>query len=184
MELQTERLILRPWEETDAESLYRYAKDPAVGPIAGWPPHQSVEESRRVIRSVLSGSECYAVCLKADRAPIGCVELMLCGRTDMTDRADECELGYWLGKPYWGRGVMPEAAGELIRHGFEELGMRAIWCGYYEGNEKSKRVQEKLGFEAHHVCDEVLVPLMGEVRRGYTNLLTRARWQARRAAAG
>ena len=64
MILETERLILRPWNETDAESLYEYAKDDRVGPIAGWPPHTSVENSREVIKTVLSAPETYAVCLK------------------------------------------------------------------------------------------------------------------------
>ena len=59
MKLETGRLILRPWEETDAESLYKYAKDPAVGPVAGWPPHKSLEESQNVIRNVLTGKEYY-----------------------------------------------------------------------------------------------------------------------------
>ena len=63
MELQTERLILRPWLESDAESLYEYAKDPRVGPMAGWPPHTSVENSLGIIRNVLAVDENYAVCL-------------------------------------------------------------------------------------------------------------------------
>ena len=67
MELKTERLILRPWEETDAESLYEYAKDTAVGPVAGWPAHISVSDSLEVIRRVLSAPETYAVCLKTER---------------------------------------------------------------------------------------------------------------------
>ena len=58
--LETERLILRRWEESDAENLYQYAKDPDVGPIAGWPPHQSVDERLDVIRNVLNGPEAYA----------------------------------------------------------------------------------------------------------------------------
>ena len=74
--LQTERLILRPWEEGDAESLYEYAKDPEVGPIAGWPPHTSVENSRQIIRDVLSADETYAVCLKEDNRAIGCIGLI------------------------------------------------------------------------------------------------------------
>ena len=49
MTLETERLILRPWEEADAEACYRYAKDPRVGPMAGWPVHTSVENSRQII---------------------------------------------------------------------------------------------------------------------------------------
>lgn len=102
--LETERLILRPWKESDAESLYEYAKDPKVGPVAGWPPHKSVDESLNVINNVFAGPECYAICLKTDNIAIGCIELKLNRCTDMTDRDDECELGYWIGVPFWGKG--------------------------------------------------------------------------------
>lgn len=179
MILETERLILRPWEESDAQSLYEYAKDPDVGPIAGWPPHKSVEESLQVIKNVFHGAQCYAICEKGANIAIGAVELKLNGHTDMTDQEDECELGYWLGKPFWGRGYMPEAAGALIRHGFVNLKMSAIWCGYYEGNSKSKRVQEKLGFVYHHTCENVPVPLLHEVRTGHTNIMTKEQWKNR-----
>ena len=177
MILQTKRLTLRKWEETDAESLYEYAKDPAVGPIAGWPPHKSVEESLSVIKDVFNGAECYAICEKGSNKAIGAIELKLNGHTDMTERDDECELGYWPGKPFWGRGYMPEAARELLRHGFEDLGMNTIWCGYYDGNHKSKRVQEKVGFGYHHTYDEVPVPLMNEVRIGHTSCMTKEQWE-------
>ncbi len=176
MQLETERLILRPWQESDAENLYQYAKDPAVGPIAGWPAHKSIEESRNVIKNVLCGPECYAICLKTDGVAIGCIEFMLKGHTDMTDRDDECELGYWLGKPFWGRGILPEAAAELIRHGFEDIGMMKIWCGYYEGNSSSKRVQEKLGFQYQWRTDAVDVPLMKEARVGHVSSMTKKAW--------
>lgn len=175
--LETERLILRKWTDADAESLFHYAKDPAVGPAAGWQPHQSVEKSRNVIRNLLNGAECYAICEKGSDEAIGSIELRLNGHTDMTDRDDECELGYWLGKPFWGRGYMPEAAKEILRHGFEDLGMNVIWCGYYDGNQKSKRVQEKLGFTYHHTCQKVPVPQMHEVRVGHTNQMTKEQWE-------
>ena len=109
---------------------------------------------------------------------IGAVELKLNGHTDMTDRDDECELGYWLGEPFWGRGYMPEAAYALMKRGFETLEMTTIWCGYYDGNKKSKRVQEKLGFIYHHTCDEVPVPLLNEVRVGHTNVITKEQWKS------
>ncbi len=175
--METERLILRKWTMEDADSLFEYAKDPEVGPVAGWPPHKSIDESRDVIRNVLSGVECYAICEKENGKAIGTIELKLNGHTDMTDRDDECELGYWLGKPFWGRGYMPEAAREVIRHGFEDIGMTKIWCGYYEGNQKSKRVQEKIGFIYHHTCENVPVPLMNEVRVGHTNIMTKEHWE-------
>lgn len=176
MILETERLVLRPWEEEDAESLYEYAKNPAVGPIAGWPPHKNLEESLSVIKNIFKGTQCYAICERGNNRAIGAVELKLYGHTDMTERDDECELGYWLGQPFWGMGYVPEAASELIRHGFEALGMTTIWCGYYDGNAKSKRVQEKLGFVYHHTCNEVPVPLMNEIRVGHTSYLTKEHW--------
>ncbi len=176
MTLETERLILRPWNEEDAEDLYKYASNPDVGPIAGWPPHQSTTESLDVIRNVFSGAECYAICLKEDGKAIGAIELKLNGHTDMTERDDECELGYWLGKPFWGQGFMPEAARKIICHGFEDVGMTRIWCGYYEGNTKSKRVQEKVGFKYQWKSENVDVPLMHEKRTGHVSSLTKDEW--------
>ena len=176
MQLQTNRLILRPWSEADAEALYRYASDPDIGPPAGWPPHTSVENSLDIIRNVFSAPETYAVCLK-DGGPVGSIGLKLKGYTDMTERDDECELGYWVGKPFWGQGLIPEAARELLRHAFEDLGMEAVWCGYYEGNEKSRRVQEKLGFVFQHKTEGLDVALLHEIRTGYSNLMTKQRWQ-------
>ena len=94
----------------------------------------------------------------------------------MTGRDDECELGYWLGRPFWGRGYIPEAAHEMLRHGFMDLGMTTIWCGYYDGNLRSERVQEKVGFKYHHTSENVSVPLMNDVRTEHINILTKDRW--------
>ena len=178
MILETERLILRPWEEADAEECYRYAKDPRVGPIAGWPAHRSVEESRDVIRNVFIGKEAYAVCLKSDGRAVGAIELKLFGSrgNDLATADDECEMGYWLGKPFWGQGIIPEAAGEMLRHAFEDLGMAKVWAGYYEGNTKSKRVQEKVGFRYQWKSEGVEVPLMNETRTGYVSCITKDEW--------
>lgn len=174
--IETERLILRPWQEQDAEDLYTYASDPEVGPPAGWPPHTSVENSREIIKNVLSKPETYAVCLK-DGTPVGSIGLHLNGSSDMTERDDECELGYWIGKPYWGQELIPEASRALLRYAFEELDMRAVWCGYYDGNEKSRRVQTKLGFVYQHKIEGLEVSLMHEIRTGHCNLMTKERWQ-------
>ena len=174
MILQTKRLILRPWSENDAEELYKYASDPEVGPPAGWPPHTSAQNSREIIRTVLSAPETYAVCLKENGKPIGSVGLH---RNDLAERDDEYELGYWIGKPFWGQGLIPEASRELLRYAFEDLGMNRIWCGYYDGNEKSHRVQEKLGFVFHHTTEGLEVKLLNEIRTGHSNLMTKERWQ-------
>jgi len=177
MILKTERLLLRPWENDDAQDLFEYAKDPDVGPAAGWPAHQSVRESRDAIRNVLNGKEAYAVCLKTDGKAIGAIELKLNGHTDMTGRDDECEMGYWIAKMFWGRGMIPEAVRELLRHAFEDIGMTKVWAGYYEGNIKSKRVQEKCGFRYQWTSESVDVPLMNEKRTGHVSSITKDQWQ-------
>lgn len=171
--LETKRMILRPWEEADAEECYRYAKDPRVGPAAGWPVHTSVENSRQIIRDVLMVPENYAIVLKETGQPIGSIGLH---RNDLAKEADEAELGYWLGVPYWGQGLVPEAAREVLRHAFEDLKLARVWCGYYDGNEKSKRVQEKLGFQYQWTTEDVQVRQMGETRIGHVNRLTREEW--------
>ena len=73
MILETERLILRPWEEKDANDLFQYASNPEVGPIAGWPVHTSVENSREIIKSYLSAPEIYAIVLKETMQPVGSI---------------------------------------------------------------------------------------------------------------
>lgn len=174
---ETKRLTLRRWQDSDAENLFEYAKDPDVGPIAGWPAHQSIDESRDVIQNVFNGKEAYAICLKADNRAIGAIELKLNGHTDMTDRDDECELGYWLGKPFWGKGIVPEAVKEMLRHAFADIGMTKVWAGYYDGNIKSKRVQEKCGFRYQWKSENIDVPLMNEKRTGHVNSMTRDQWE-------
>ncbi len=129
---ETKRLLLRPWEEADAEILYQYAKSPEVGPAAGWPPHTSVENSREIIRDVLSEPETYAVILKETGDPVGSVGIMLGQKSHLQLGEDEGEIGYWIGVPYWGQGLIPEAVCELIRYGFEELGLKKLWCGQYK----------------------------------------------------
>ena len=76
MILETKRLLLRPWEESDAPELYRYASSPEVGPITGWPVHTSVENSRQIIRDILSADDTYAVVLKETGKPVGSVGIM------------------------------------------------------------------------------------------------------------
>ena len=93
MILKTERLVLRPWRESDAESLYKYASDTDIGYPAGWPAHTSVENSLDIIKNVLSAPKTYAVCLRETDEAVGSVGLKMGECTDMTERADECELG-------------------------------------------------------------------------------------------
>ena len=173
MELYTKRLLLRPWDQSDAVDLYLYAKNPAVGPVAGWPVHTSVENSREIIKTILSAHENYAVCFKTDRKPIGSIGLMIGKNSNLDLSEQEAEIGYWLGEPFWGQGLIPEACLELIRHAFEDLKLERLWCGYFDGNEKSKRVQEKCGFVYHHTNKDVLWKQTNDIRTEHITCLQR-----------
>ena len=178
MTLETPRLRLRAWEDSDAEALYLLARDPRVGPIAGWPPHRDLADSRRILRDILQTEESYAIVLKETGAVIGSIGLRR--DSDLASGDGERELGYWLGVPFWGKGYMPEAAKEVLRHAFEDLKLQTVWCGYYEGNARSQRVQEKLGFTFQRKTERLYVAQMDEYRTGYVNRMTRDEWVATR----
>lgn len=178
MNLETERLVLRPWKETDAEALYEYAKDERVGPVAGWPVHKSVEESLEVIRSVFMQDGVYAVTLRGEDKAVGCIGIVRGERSNFQISDDEAEISYWLGVPFWGQGLIPEAMREVIRYGFEDLGLTTLWCGYFDGNEKSRRAQEKCGFRYYGTCDPQYFPLTDDVRVEHVGRLTREEWTA------
>ena len=176
MTFETERLILRPWEESDAEDLFEYAKDPRIGPVTGWPVHTSVEESREIIRTVLSAPGTWAVCLKEDGRAIGSIGLETGEASNISLPENEGEIGYWIGVPFWGRGLIPEAVKELIRYGFADLRLETLWCGYFDGNEKSKRVTEKCGFTYHHTNRDIYWKATDDVRTEHVTRLTREEW--------
>ena len=167
---------MRPWQETDAEALYKYAQDPAIGPVAGWPPHTSVEDSLNVIRTVFAAPETYAVVLKETGEAVGSIGIMSGSQHSTEMQADEAEIGYWIGRLYWGQGLIPEAVHRLLGRCFDDLGMTAVWCGYYEGNTKSCRVMEKCGFRFHHTEKGKTSPL-GDIRTEHFMRITQKEWE-------
>ncbi|HEM6221112.1 TPA: GNAT family N-acetyltransferase [Streptococcus suis] len=180
MILESNRLLLRPWSESDAVDLFSQASHPGVGPAAGWPVHQSLEESREIIKTVLSQLETYALVLKETGQVIGSIGLMI-GKQSGLDLPDSgAELGYWLGQGFWGQGLVPEASQVLLDYGFSKLNLEKIWCRSFAGNTKSLRVQEKLGFVYQYLLEDVHFPLIDEVRTERVSLLTRGEWYSRK----
>lgn len=176
--IEAERLILRPWLESDAEALFKYARDPDIGPIAGWAQHTSAQHSLEIIRTVFSAPETYAVVLKETGEPVGSCGIMFAnGLHSATMKPGEAEIGYWIGKPYWGQGLIPEAVKALLERCFNELVLDAVWCGYYDGNSKSRRVCEKCGFKYHHTNHDILSPL-GDRRTEHFYIMTKEDYQA------
>lgn len=176
MILNTERLILRPWSIDDAADLFEFASNPRIGPAAGWNPHKNIEESIEIIRTVLSADGTFAVVLKDGGRAVGSIGLMRGKQSNLGISDNEAEIGYWIGEPFWGRGLIPEAVREVVRYGFEELNLERIWCGYYDGNEKSKRVQEKCGFKYHHTNKNVYCELINETRTEHITVLERGNY--------
>lgn len=178
MKIETKRLILRPWREADAANLFKYASDPDVGPPAGWLPHASIEDSLEIIRTIFAAPEIYAVVLKDTEEPIGSCGIMFSDSLHSAAmKQGQAEIGYWIGKPYWGQGFIPEAVKALQARCFNDLMLDAVWCGYYEGNTKSKRVCEKSGFKFHHTNRDILSPL-GDKRTEHFYIMTREDYNA------
>lgn len=144
--METERILLRPWRESDAEALYKYASDPEVGPKAGWPPHQSVAESREIIRTICSGEGMWAVEWKATGEPIGCVGYLPASASNLKIAEDQCEVGYWIARPFWGKGICTEAMSLVVDYCIREKGFTTLWGSYFPDNPASGRVMEKCGF--------------------------------------
>ena len=141
--VETERLILRPWREEDAADLYKYARDPRVGPSAGWAVHKDEADSLNILRTVLMVENTWAVTIKGSDEPVGSIGYFPC-REEQAGGAPE--IGYWIGVPFWGNGYIPEAVRALIARCFNE-GAPAVWCAHFEENAKSCRVIEKCGFK-------------------------------------
>lgn len=152
--METERILFRPWCDDDAETLYRYASDPEVGPRAGWPPHKSVEESLEIIRTIFHSDHIWAIVLKnagADACvhssePIGCMGYMVHGESNINIGENDAEVGYWVARPYWNRGICSEALRLLIDYCFNVKGFRTLWADFFPDNPASGKVMEKCGF--------------------------------------
>jgi len=148
IKIETERLLLRPFEETDLEDVYAYASVPGVGVMAGWPRHESIETSKRVLQDFLQKKINFALYHKNDKKVIGSLALRSSwsSRNDTYKHLKAKEIGYVLAKDYWGQGLMPEAVKAVVAYGFNTLGLEAFGIAHFPENVASRRVAEKCGF--------------------------------------
>jgi len=146
--IETERLILSAFTESDLHDFYSYASVPGVGEMAGWPHHESIEDSKRVLKSFIEGKEVFALFHKADKKVIGSLGIHRSWANEDERYRDlkVKDIGYVLSKDYWGQGLMPEAVRAVIDYGFSKLGLDAFTCGHFAENDRSRRVIEKCGF--------------------------------------
>ena len=146
--MKTERITLRHWLDTDAKALYKYASDPEVGPRAGWPPHISEEESLEIIRTVFNNPTTWAIVWNETGEAIGAIGYGPSCDCSLPAREGEPTVGYWVGKPYWGKGICTEALRLMIAHIRETTVIRSLISGHFTDNHASGRVMEKCGFVA------------------------------------
>lgn len=145
--LESARLLLRPWQLSDAPALFRHARSERVGPRADWPPHTSEAMSREIIRTLFSEPETYAVVLKSLDEPIGCIGLVPRRHEHYGSIApDQREIGYWLGEAHWGNGYIPEAVELLAARYAASSALSALWITTRTDNLNSQRVALKCGF--------------------------------------
>lgn len=155
-EIITDRLIIRPWTISDSSDLYEYAKSELVGPNAGWKPHKSEDESKEIINMFISNNDSYAIVLKKENKVIGGIGLHDRKPDVSLEYLNQREIGYVLNPKYWGNNYVPEAVKALLEYGFIEMNLDLIWCGHFDFNNKSKRVNEKCGFKYKFTRKEIL----------------------------
>ena len=145
--IETDRLILRAWRESDLQDFYEYARVDGVGEKAGWSHHQSLEESERILNSFIRHKKTFALELKENGKVIGSLGLESRDEDAGLDpKLLGREVGYVLSRDYWGRGLMPEAVRAVIVYCFDMLSYDYLTCGHFDHNDRSRRVVEKCGF--------------------------------------
>jgi len=148
--ITTHRLLLRSFNSSDAVDVERLAGDKGVALMTGRIPHPYpsgaalswIEHTRDLIDDGLLRQ--FAITLRATRQLVGCLGL----RKENTNRS-KAELAYWLGKEYWGKGYMPEAARAAIDQTSVEFGVKEVWANVLPENRRSVRVLRKIGMVYH-----------------------------------
>ncbi len=175
--IETERLRLTSWQDTeeDAQGLYSWASDPDVGPNAGWKPHASVEESRRILRELfVPGGDGYAIREKDTNEIIGNISIY---EDTAREGVASMELGYALKKECWGKGYMTEAAKAVMKYAFENYGLSIMAIRTSEVNKRSQRVIEKCGFKYEGTLRKAYHIYTGEDRDSRIYSITKDEWE-------
>lgn len=170
--LESERLILRGFKESDLNDFFEYASIDGVGEMAGWRHHETIEKTREILDSFISEDKTFAIVLKENNKVIGSLGIEKYGREEALSEFFDYkgrEIGFVLSKEYWGRGIMAEAVRVVIDYLFSELNFDFLLCGHYDFNIQSKRVQEKCGFLPYRkLCMDTR---LGTSESGVLNLL-------------
>lgn len=145
--LTTQRLLLRPFRQEDASTVQELAGAYAIAANTANIPHPypdgAAEEWISSHAEVFEGGKGvnFAIVRQEDDRLLGAIGLFLNQQHHLG------ELGYWIGEPFWNQGYATEAAREVLRYGFETLGLNRIQARYMTKNPASGRVMEKIGMQ-------------------------------------
>ena len=170
--LETNKLILRPFKESDLYDFNEYASVEGVGEMAGWKHHETIEKTQEILDLFMKQDKTFAVVWKENNKVIGSLGVEEYGMEEILSEFFHYrgrEIGYVLSKDYWGKGIMPEAVGAVIEYLFNVLELDFLTCGYYDFNSQSKRVQQKCGFKPYRKL--TMETRMGTKEPGVLNLL-------------
>lgn len=142
--LVTDRLTLRPLTEDDALAVFEYSQDPTIGPDAGWAPHKSVQDSLDFIHQVANAPHVFGIFENKTKTNIGSIGLI---KDRLRVNPEALTVGYALARPWWGKGYMTEAVREVVRYGFEDIGLALVTADRYVFNTRSGRVLDKCNFK-------------------------------------
>lgn len=174
--LETERLVLRAFRESDLDDFYDYASNPKVGPSAGWKPHENTKESFAILNHFISIEEVYAIVLKESNRVIGSIGMH---KETMRSNPLSRSIGYVLSPEYWNRGYAGEAVNAVLDLLFLHMGMQLVSCYHYADNERSKRVIEKSGFRFEGVLRESVLRYDGTIMDDWCYSMTREEYLSR-----
>lgn len=173
--INTQRLYLPSFKETDAEDFYAYAKNPNVGPIAGWAPHKSVEDTLEIMQAWFMHPNAWTIRIKGEEKMIGVIALE---HDKYRPDAKSKEIGYSLSEDYWGQGIMTEAAKAVLKYGFEELDLEIIGICTGQANQRSQRVIEKCGFRYEGTIRKTYEVYDGSLRDSLVFSMLREEYEA------
>ncbi len=143
--LETKRLHLRHFSVSDASDVFAYASDEQTVQYLSWPKHTSMQESMKVITTLLSNKSTYAIVLKESGRVIGCIDLRILSET-------KASFGYVLNRAFWNKGYMTEALQRALSYMFGELGIETITSCHETENPASGAVMKKCGMQWTHLA--------------------------------
>jgi ribosomal-protein-alanine N-acetyltransferase len=147
--IDTQRLQLRPFTEDDIEAVWPTVSDPEFPRYMSWHAHTDRASMRAFVKRVtaaIADGTGVTWAIVRDGHAVGCIGLDAITWEMHAWRVDRAELGYWLAKTEWNRGLMSEAARAIVRFAFETLGLHKIGVGCFVENEASRRVIERVAF--------------------------------------